>query len=421
VNGSVDLLDAAHRYGTPCYVYNIDAVSRAVGDLLEDLPAAGELYYSLKANPHPKLVSHLLALGLRAEVSSVGELATALAAGADAEQILYTGPGKTPEELATALRSGVRLFAVESVADRDRLADTCRVSRRAASYLVRLNGPRGSAAGSLRMAGRATAFGVDVDRTADLVELLTHPADQLRPLGLHLFSATNVADESSLAAEFVQSVETAFQVSKLAGFEPSVLALGGGFPAPLGQPGTRLRFPTLGSRVTDCLDDRFPNWRSGPIRILFESGRYLVGDSGTLLTTVLDVKSSRGRTHVVLDAGVNVLGGMTGLGRVMAPSARPQVIGTEPAHERSGGASTTVVGPLCTPLDVISRSAELPELRIGQVLAIPNVGAYGLSASLVAFLSRPAAVELVVAGDAIIDARRLVLRSEPVSPVEDHG
>jgi diaminopimelate decarboxylase len=421
LNAAIDLLGVARNYGTPCYVYDIDAVSRAAADLLEALPAAAELYYSLKANPHPRLVSQALALGLRAEVSSDGELEVALAVGALPEQILYTGPGKTAEELAVALTHGVRLFAVESVAERDRLTAACHAVGAVCEYLVRLNGPRGSAAGSLRMGGRATAFGVDVEHTDELAELLAVPSDRVRPVGLHVFFATNVADESSLIAEFEQVVDTAAQVAKQTSIKLSVLGLGGGFPAPLAQPGTRIRFPNLRQRLVSCLDDRFPDWRSGRIRVLFESGRYLVADSGTLLSTVLDVKTVRGRTHVVIDAGVNVLGGMNGLGRLMAPCAQPYVVEAgRPGTERAD-LPITVVGPLCTPLDVISQAADLPEVQVGQVLAVPNVGAYGLTASLVAFLSRPTAVELVVVDDAVIDARRLVVRAEPIAPLEGHA
>jgi diaminopimelate decarboxylase len=117
---------------------------------------------------------------------------------------------------------------------------------------------------------------------------------------------------------------------------------------------------------------------------------------------------------VVLDAGVNVLGGMTGLGRLRAPDAQPRVIGrpTEP------GGPVTLVGPLCTPLDVLSTAAPIAPPRPGQLLAIPNVGAYGPTASLLAFLSRPTPVEVVVDRGAVRRARRLVLHSEEV---RSHG
>jgi diaminopimelate decarboxylase len=410
---TANLLEIASNYGTPCYVYDLDAVARATDDLLHDLPSGAELYYSLKANPHPQIVGHVLARGLGAEVSSVGELNIALAAGAAPDRLLYSGPGKTSEEVAVALASGVQLFAVESVTDWERLAAACHQTGTVCDYLVRLNGPRGSASGSLRMAGRATAFGVDVEQGDELATLLGSPSDRIRPVGLHLFFASNVADEASLLAEFEQVIDTASQIAEQASVKPLVLALGGGFPAPLAQPGIRVRFPNLRRRLAECLDDRFPDWRSSKIRILFESGRYLAGDCGTLVTTVLDVKTVRGRTHVVLDAGVNVFGGMSGLGRLMAPSARPHALATGPAEPV--GDPVTVVGPLCTPLDVLSRAAELPGVRAGHVLAFPNAGAYGLTASLIAFLSRPAAAELVVVGGQVVDARRLVIRSEPIT------
>jgi len=134
-----------------------------------------------------------------------------------------------------------------------------------------------------------------------------------------------------------------------------------------------------------------------------------VSTAGSLLTTVVDVKGSKGRRFVVMDAGINHLGGMSGLRRLLPLAARPLT-----ADEN--GAPATLVGPLCTPNDVLAHDVAIGAVEAGDHLVVPNVGAYGLSASLVAFLSREPPVEVVVDGDREVSASRLRLERTPVLP-----
>ncbi|MEV6044013.1 type III PLP-dependent enzyme [Streptomyces xanthochromogenes] len=403
------LTELAARYGTPLYAYDLAAVRHAASALRDDLPTGSRVYYSLKANPHPRVVEALRTEGCEAEVSSVGELRAARAAGHAADRLLYTGPGKSVAALRAALGSGVRTFSVESVTDRARLDAVAGDMGVVCTCLVRLNGPAGSVGGSLRMTGGASPFGVDVADTAALRSLLT-PRDHTEPVGLHTYFATNVADEDGLLAEFDQAVRTAAAVCRDTGFVPRVLDLGGGFAAPQAVPGEPIRHPRLSSAVGNALAAHFPGEEARGMRLAFESGRYLVAAAGTLVTEVLDVKEARGRAFAVLDAGVHTLGGMSGLGRLRAPDARPYRLGRAadgpPAAEPS---PVSLVGPLCTPLDVLNRSADIGDARAGDLLAVPNVGAYGLTASLVGFLSHPLPVEVVHEGGTVTSVRRLGL------------
>lgn len=411
------LAEIAERFGTPAYVYDLAAVRAAAAELRSDLPTGARLFYSLKANPHPLLVETLRAAGCDAEVSSVGEVHAAVAAGCPPERMLHTGPGKSRAELTASLAAGVRLFSVESLTDRDRLADVAAGCDVRVEYLVRLNGPAGSSGGSLRMTGRPSAFGVDTgDR--DVLARLLRPYGPSRPVGLHTFFATNVPGEAALVAEFDQALATVAAVGEHTGFTPELIDLGGGFAAPNARPGRPSRYPTLAGAVTSALDRLLP---AASVQVAFESGRNLVAAAGTLLTRVLDVKRSGGRTFTVLDAGVHTLGGMSGLGRLMTPrsaavrldvpetSAEPEASADPDARDERDGVSTALVGPLCTPLDVLNSGLAI-EARVDDVLAIPNVGAYGLTASLVGFLSHPLAVEVVHDGGRFVSARRLALR-----------
>lgn len=400
--------DLAEQYGTPLYVYRLDHVRAAVQALRRILPDGVRLYYSVKANPHPAVVRELAAHGLGSEVSSTGELDVSLAGGQDSGLCLYTGPGKTPAEIRHALARGVRTFSVESVAEHRRLAEAVADTDTKADFLVRLNtGQAVAGRTGLRMSGAPTQFGMPPDDA----RMLLGPSPgmpRLRPVGVHVFPATNVFDAGALLGEWELSLTVVADLLRVSGSPARLVDLGGGFAAPFAQPGVRPEYADLRNALTVLLDTHLPRWRDGEPEVAFESGRHLVADCGTLLTRVLDVKQNGGATYVVLDAGTHSLGGMSGLGRLLTPNVQPLPDG---AAQESAAQRVSLVGPLCTPLDVLNRSLAIDVPAIGDVLAIPNVGAYGLTASLVSFLSRPFPVEIVVEGDgSVVDVRQLELR-----------
>ncbi|SDC23042.1 phosphopantetheine-binding protein [Actinokineospora iranica] len=401
-------------YGSPMYVYDLDRVRRALSDLRDTVPAGATVLYSLKANPHIDLVRTLLAGGCQAEVSSSGELATALAAGADPAEMFYTGPGKTAVEVRTAIAAGVGTFSVESLVDLERVAEAARSLGRVVDCALRVNGADAPGGAGMRMTGEASQFGADVEVLLSLRDAL-RAVSGVRLAGFHFFPLTNAYDEHSLVAEMRGSIATAATLAEALGIEVRVLDLGGGFGCPFAKEGERPRYPGLREPVTAALDERFPAWRSGGTRVFFESGRHLVGDSGTLLCTVSDVKDSRGSRFAVLDTGINHLGGLSGIGRLLPLSATalPFPAG---GGDDSPAVKTRLVGPLCTPADTLGRgAADVPPVRVGQTLAIPNVGAYGATASLIGFLSRPGAAEVVVSGGSVVSASRLCLVREPIA------
>ncbi|GAB2928256.1 phosphopantetheine-binding protein [Streptomyces heilongjiangensis] len=412
------------RYGSPLYVYDLARVRAALEDLRAALPQPCRVYYSLKANSHPDLVAELRRGGARAEVTSRGELAAALEAGHPAAELMYSGPGKVPAELDEAIAAGMRTFSAESFGDLERIGAAADAQGVTADCVLRINAAGAPGQAGLRMTGGPSQFGFDLD---DLAE---HGARLLvkgvRIVGMHFFPLTNSRDEDGLVAELAQSVRTAAQLREELGIPLHLLDLGGGFAAPYATPGERPVYGRLRTALTAVLDEHLPGWRDGEPVIAFESGRHLVGDSGRLVTTVTDVKNSRGNTYAVLDSGINHLGGLSGLGRLLPLSARPLADTgrpADPADDLTDGAedrepvTVTLAGPLCTPADILARAAELPGLRAGDLLAFPNVGAYGLSASLLGFLGHPAPAEIVVDGGETVSATRLALRRHGVAPL----
>ncbi|QKV96580.1 type III PLP-dependent enzyme [Streptomyces sp. NA02950] len=394
--------ELAKRFGTPAYVYDLDRVRAARRDLLAALPDAMHVFYAAKANPHPEILREMRGRGdrCRAEISSVGELAAALEAGFSGADILYTGPGKTDEELTEALAKGVRLFSVESPGDLRRVGAAAGRLGVVADCLLRVNSVSASATTSIRMTGVPSQFGFDSETLPALREEVTGvPGTNVA--GLHFFPLSNAEDEASLIAEFRHTIEKAAELQERLGVRFRFVDIGGGFSAPYAVTGERPVYGGLREALGDALDTHFPGWRDGGPRIACESGRYLVGDSGTLLVGVVNVKESRGRRFVILDGGINTFGGMSGLGRILPVSVQPDeaVPGT--------GEPAMLVGPLCTPGDVLGRDVALVDPAPGDLLTVPNAGAYGVTASLLMFLGRPAPAEVVVRGPEVVSVSRI--------------
>jgi len=407
------LEELAGRYGTPLYVYDLDRIDAARRDLFGWLPEGVEVYYAFKANPHVDLVRALRegdGPACKAEISSTGELAAALDGGYTGADILYTGPGKTPGELREAIARGVRTFSAESPGDLEHIGQAALAHGVVADCLLRVNSATASASTGIRMTGKPTQFGIDSETVAELApRLRSVPGTSLA--GLHLFSQSNAKDEDALIEEFRHTIEVAAQVEADLGVALRLLDIGGGFSVPYGRHGARDAYPKLRGELEAALDLRFPRWRRGDLRIAVESGRYLVGDSGTLLASVSNVKTSRDRRFVILDAGINTFGGMSGLGRILPVSIR-----IEGDAEVTG--KGTLAGPLCTPGDLLAREIDLPELGEGDTVAIPNTGAYGPTASLLMFLGRPAPAEAVVRGGEVLSVSRIEHIRSPL-PLDD--
>lgn len=399
------LRETAEHFGTPVYAYDLAELRHRATDLRSALPETAGLYYSLKANPHPSVIAELRRAGCRAEVSSSGELDTAVEAGHQPREILYTGPGKSPAELTEALTRGVVSFSCESAAELRRLGRVAAATGQRAEILLRLQPPAGSKAGLSMGDGRQFGFTPE-----DAVRACADVPDGISLRGCHVYLGSQLPGTEALLEAFATAKDTVEQVGRTAGVPLDVVDLGGGFPWPYATPGAGAELTGLRPE----LDKLMSAWDAGTApQVHFESGRRLTASAGYLLTTVLDVKQRPDGTIVILDAGINVLGGMSGLGRVLRPAVGFVNLSADGDREP---VTTDVVGPLCTPLDRLSVRTTLPQPREGDLLCVPNVGAYGLTASLTRFLSRPPVVEVIYDGDRLIRASRQILATEEMEP-----
>lgn len=384
--------DLAHRFGTPLYCYDLDAVTARAQALRAVLPAATRLLYSFKANPLPAVAAATRQVGCGAEITSEGELAAARLAGFDLREALYGGPAKTEAAIQSALAAGVRWFSCENWSDLRRVARLAAAADTTAQVLLRVN-PAEAPTARLAMTGVASQFGFEEDEllVPEARANLQHPGVRVR--GVHIYFGTQVADVAALTENTRRALDVASRLEAALGFVCAVVNAGGGFAWPYA---TTAAEPDLEGLRT-ALDTV---WRNSPLsetaELWFESGRHLVAAAGTLIARVQAVKTSRARRFILLDAGIHHLGGMAGLGRIPRERVDFQLLSGDAATRVNSPAlpPADVVGPLCTPLDSLARGLALPELREGDLLAVPNVGAYGLTASLLGFLSHPTPVEI---------------------------
>jgi diaminopimelate decarboxylase len=388
--GGVPLTELAQRVGrTPFYAYDRALMARRVELLRQHLPAVVELHYAMKANPMPDVVNHLARLVDGLDVASAGELRVALASGMAPAEISFAGPGKTDAELAEALRAGI-VVNLESEREMERLAvlgATAGVRPRAA---IRVNPDFELKSSGMRMSGGPKQFGVDAERVPDMLARLG--ALDLDFRGFHIFSGSQNLRAEAIAEAQQKTLELAIKLAVDAPAPVRLLNIGGGLGIPYFPGEQPLDLAAVGAnlaRLLDGLERRLPQ-----AKVVIELGRYLVGEAGIYVCRVIDRKISRGHVFLVTDGGLHhQLAASGNFGQVVRKNY-PVAVGNRVAGGEREIAS--VVGPLCTPLDLLADSMEMAKADVGDLIVVFQSGAYGLTASPTAFLSHPAPAEILV-------------------------
>jgi diaminopimelate decarboxylase len=343
----------------------------------------------MKANPMPALVGHMARQVDGIDVASGGELKTALDAGADPRGISFAGPGKSETDLSRAVAAGV-LINVESfreVAELSRLRARTAYTARVA---VRVNPDFELKSSGVTMGGGPKPFGVDAERVPELLAAIGRAGLDFE--GFHFFAGAQNLKAEALVEAQQKSYELARTLAALAPAPVRALNLGGGFGIPY-FPGERpLDLAPVAANL-ERLSQRtacdFPD-----AELILELGRYLVGEAGLYVTRIVDRKVSRGRTFLVTDGGLHHhLSASGNFGQAIRKNY-PVAIGNRMGEgERE---TATIVGLLCTPLDLLAERMELAKAEIGDLVVVYQSGAYGFTASPRAFLGHPDCVEVLV-------------------------
>jgi diaminopimelate decarboxylase len=390
VVGGVPLPELARRLGrTPFYAYDRRLISERVELLRTHLPRQVHIHYAMKANPMPEVVAHLARLVDGLDVASAGELGVALEAGARPGSISFAGPGKTDADLEAALAAGI-VINLESEGEMERLAAIASRRRARARVNVRVNPDFELKSSGMKMGGGPKPFGVDAERVPAMLRRIGELPLEFQ--GFHIFSGAQNLRADAIAEAQRNSVELALRLAEHAPGPVRTLNIGGGFGIPYFPGDERLDLSVLGRNlagILDGLESRLPD-----AQVVLELGRFLVGEAGIYVCRVIDRKISRGHCFLVTDGGLHHhLAASGNFGQVLRKNY-PVVVGNRVrGTERE---IVSVVGPLCTPLDLLADNMEMASAEVGDLIVVFQSGAYGLTASPAAFLSHPPAAEILI-------------------------
>ena len=382
----IDPVALAGTYGTPLYVYDLALVAARIAALRGALPPSCDVAYAVKANPSLAVITTIAQAGVGCDVSSLGELEAVRRAGVEMRRVVVTGPGKRDELLEAAVALGAQTVVVESPGELERLERASARAGRVTSVLFRLPAHEGQTFGmawddAVRSGRRAAA------------------SSWLDPLGVHAFGVSAERDHRVLLDHVSRTVERGRRLAAEAGFALRLVDVGGGFGIPYAEGEPPLDLQALGEGLA-ALHAEWGAGAASGLRVLFEPGRFLVGPAGAYVARVVDVKRLDGRIVATVDGGINHLLAPALVGR----RNRLRLVAPGGAAERPFVAAT-IVGPLCTGLDVLARPDAFPEPRPGDLLVALDAGAYGFTQSMPWFLSQLGAAEV-----AVLDGRAWLAR-----------
>ena len=376
--------------GTPLFVYDRARIAAQVARFRAAFPKNIALHYAVKANPYAPLLTEMAKLVDGFDIASTGELDRVSGLGLP---ISFAGPGKRDDELAAAISAAISAAITinlesDGVADRAlAVAQKLGVTPRLA---IRVNPPFALKGAGMKMGGLGSPFGIDHDRVPALVRRLVAAGADWR--GLHIYAGSQALSADAVIELQRETVALAATIANAAGQAPPTVNLGGGFGIPYFATDRALDIEMVGTALANTLETHPKILRDTNFTI--ELGRWLVGEAGVYLTRIVDRKVSHGKTFLVTDGGLqHMLAASGNFGQLLRRNY-PVAIANRFAAEATD--EQTIVGCLCTPLDLLADDALLPIADVGDLIAIFCAGAYGLTSSPTGFLSQPEARETLV-------------------------
>ena len=371
---------------TPFYAYDLQRMTSRVAELREALPDSMHIHYAMKANPMPEVVSHMAGLVDGLDVASAGELEVALQTGTNVRDISFAGPGKRNPEIASAVKSGITIN-IESPGEMRRIAQAGDETGMRPKVGIRVNPAFELKTAGMKMGGRPSQFGIDAEIVPEVLQELASLDLDFR--GFHVFSGSQNLRPDAIVESMGKTVDLVIELAGSTELEMDMVNIGGG----LGIPYFPNEKPLLLDSVSEAAETAVGSLRSalGDIEVVTELGRFLVGEAGIYVVRVVDIKKSRGARFAVCDGGLHHhLAASGNFGQVIRKNY-PVVAVTKTGKTEE----VSVVGPLCTPLDLIGDRVNIDSLEIGSLVAVLQSGAYGVTASPARFLSHPECVEIV--------------------------
>ncbi len=398
-NGKIWLRDIcfdeiAEKCGTPFYLYDFDTVLEKIRAIRSAFGDSLELLYAMKANPNLELLTAMRHHVDGLDIASAGELEIALKAGYDPGRISFAGPGKTRAELRRSLEAGVGFISVESMRELYDLRDLAHERGCRISILLRVNPQMLIKEFAVKMGGKASQFGIDEEELPNSLGLVKAHRDVFDFHGIHIYAGTQCLNEEALVQNLANTLAIAARVTTDYSMECRAINIGGGFGVSYYEehPGLDL------GKLATLFRAEFDRYRHATVtkpRILLELGRFLVTRAGIYVTRVVSEKLSRGEQFYVLDGGMNHhLAASGNLGMTIRKNYLVRNLSRPGAPKQT----CTLVGPLCTPLDLMGKGVSVGAPKVGDLVAFLNSGSYGYSASPLLFLGHERPCELLAEG-----------------------
>lgn len=388
--GAMALPRLAQRVGsTPFYAYDRRSITHRIESLRKHLPDDIALHYAIKANPMPAVVQHLSRLVDGLDVASGAEMRVALDTIIAPTDISFAGPGKSRQELSSAVASGVTIN-LESEAELQTIAELCESLGSKARVAVRINPDFELKSSGMKMGGGPKQFGLDVERVPATLKRIAEL--DLEFEGFHIFSGSQNLRPEAITEAQDNTFELAFRLLEHTPSPLKTLNIGGGLGIPYFPGEQPLDLAAVGEEL-ERLMSKARKWLADT-QVVIELGRYIVGEAGVYVCRVIDRKISRGEVFLITDGGLHHhLAASGNFGQVIRKNY-PVLVGNKVSGSEREIA--TVVGPLCTPLDLLADKMEMAKAEVGDLIVVLQSGAYGFTASPTAFLSHPPSLEVLV-------------------------
>ncbi len=387
-----------------CYVYETSAMRRHITCFSRIMPAGVEVFYAMKANPHAAFLAAARESGARGiEIASLGEAEKAVVAGFRSDQLIYTGPGKSPEELRWAVEKGIRTVHIESLVEAHRLNTIASELGKTQDILLRINADFDIHEAQTTFSGGSKKFGVDEEKLDTVLPQIL-ALESLNFRGLHVYAASGVLN----VADLLKNCELVFGMARQieadyadvehasagkAGVICDIIDFGGGFGVDYLESGHGFDPQAYADGLAGLIKAYGFEGRT----FFLELGRYLAADSGWFCTEILDIKESRGKKQVICAGGINHFRRPAALAinhplSIVRMGAEKVFDGQESVAQES----VYFGGPLCTGADKLANNVAIEAADIGDVAVFGLAGAYGLSMSNIEFLSHERPQEIVI-------------------------
>lgn len=361
----IDFKYLAKKYGTPLYVYDFNNIEKNFTNIKEVFKARKSLIcYAVKANSNLSVLKYLAGLGSGADCVSIGEVKRALKAGIPKYKIIFSGVGKRDDEIEEAILRDILMINLESEAEFNRIEIIAARLNKKARISIRVNPNIDAKTHPYISTGlNENKFGVEIDKAKELY-IRAKKSDYLEPVGIHFHIGSQLTDLKPIE-EASKIVSNMLKSLKYLDIDIKFYDIGGGIGIKYNNEET--------IRLYDYAQAVLATLKGLDVTVVCEPGRYIVGNSGYFLTTVLYEKKNSGKRFVIVD------GGMNDLIRPSLYKAYHEIEAVE--NDDQNRSACDVVGPICESGDFFAKDVQLPKLKQNDLLVVKSAGAYGFSMS----------------------------------------